>query len=137
MSSEPQTPAEGLDQPHPTVASQVFRAQRTASRRLCMQFLYALDAKNAAMQNMRATLAELPARIAEALADEVAAEKTPPPRDEEGNPVTVAKATVPLSEQLQAEKDALETFLANEPSNSPAFAEESLEAFFTLAEELW
>ena len=122
---------------HRTLAGQIFKAQRTASRRLCMQFLYALDAKNAAMQALQTQLDELPARIAEAKADESVAEHTPPPLDEEGNPLPVVKAAVPLSEQLLAQQQALESFLADEPTAAPTFAEDALEAFFELASELW
>ena len=128
----------GTPEPHPTnISTQIFKAQRVASRRLTMQFLYAVDAWSAALQSLEQELAKFPQRIEEARQAQFLADHTPPPVDEEGNPMPVVRPTALLSDQLAAQQRALEEFLETERPLSPLSDAELQEAFFTLAEELW
>lgn len=124
--------------PHqPNIASQIFKAQRVASRRLAMQYLYALDARTIAIQLMEQELAKYPMRIEEARQAQFEADHTPPPVDEEGNPMPVIKPTALLTEQLAEQQESLAEFLTQERQTVPMLSEELQEAFFTLAEEIW
>ena len=120
-----------------SIVGQIFKAQRVASRRLAMQFLYALDTRFGAIHALEQELAKFPARIEEAKQEQFKAEHTPPPVDEEGNPLPVAKPTVPLSDQLAVQQGVLANFLVQERETPPTLTEEEQEAFYGLAEEIW
>ena len=123
--------------PTTSLSTQIFKAQRVASRRLAMQYLYATDAWNGAIQAMELELAKYPKRIEEAIQAQFEADHTPPPLDEEGNPLPVVRPTALLSEQLAAQQPSLSEFLAAERQAPPAIEATLLESFFTLAEEVW
>ncbi|MBQ4480435.1 MAG: transcription antitermination factor NusB [Victivallales bacterium] len=129
---------ESSAQPRPlSVAGQIYKAQRKASRRLALQFLFALDSQENALALMEQELATFPTRIAEAKLAQLKAEHTPPPVDEEGTPLPVVKPTALLSDQLTAQENSLRTFLEEQRALPTMPDEEWLEAFFTLAEECW
>ena len=136
MSSE--LDLEPTAQPRPlSVAGQIYKAQRKASRRLAFQFLFALDSQEAALLLMEQELATFPTRIVEAKQAQLKAERTPPPVDEEGLPLPVVKPTALLSDQLAAQESALREFLEEQRKLPVMPTEEWQEAFFTLAEECW
>ncbi len=125
-------------EPHqPSMAGQIFKLQRNASRRLALQFLCSLDTREVALQAYEQELAKFPERIEEAKVAQEKAAQLPPPVDEEGNPMPLAQPTALLSDQLAIQQERLAEFVAQERQEPVLLSEELQEAFFQLAEELW
>ena len=125
-------------EPHqPSMAGQIFKLQRNASRRLALQFLCSLDTREVALQAYEQELAKFPERIEEAKVAQEKAAQLPPPVDEEGNPIPVAQPTALLSDQLAIQQERLVEFVEQERQEPVLLSEELQEAFFQLAEELW
>ena len=120
-----------------SVAGQVFKAQRIASRRLALQFLFALDSQEAALQLLEQELATFPHRIQEAKTAQVNQASQAPTLDENGEPMPILQPTELLSDQLLDQQAALRAILEEQRSLPAMPDEETQESFFALAEELW
>ena len=128
----------GASSTHQTsINSQIFKAQRIASRRLAMQYLYALDARAFSIQLLEQELAKFPMRIEEARKAQFEAEHTPPPVDEEGNPLPVVRPTALLTDQLATQQEVLTEYVEQEHQAILNISEEQQEDFFILAADIW
>ncbi|MBO4619447.1 MAG: transcription antitermination factor NusB [Victivallales bacterium] len=128
----------GASSTHQTsINSQIFKTQRVASRRLAMQYLYALDARAFSIQLLEQELAKFPARIEEARKAQFEADHTPPPVDEEGNPLPVVRPTALLTDQLATQQEALTEYVEQEHQAILNISEEQQEDFFLLAADIW
>ncbi|MBR6471677.1 MAG: transcription antitermination factor NusB [Victivallales bacterium] len=124
--------------PHvPSVAGQVFKAQRMASRRLAMQYLFALDSQETARQFLEQELASYPSRIEEAKLNQVRQASMAPSLDENGDPIPIVQPTELLTDQLREQEEALRILLEGQHPLTGLPEQEEQENFFVLAEEFW